>query len=164
MALNEMGQEVVGQNAGFGAVPNSSLALIDLKREQDRTSMTDKIRADERAVMAAANVKDAETARQIELARAQGFDEASSSFGINDTPVKGQSGNQDINGYLASGLESGTLAPEEAMAALKEPSVDPEIKRILANSLGLGYQEATHQSAPQQQSGLGSVPQKGFVR
>jgi hypothetical protein len=28
----------------------------------------------------------------------------------------------------------------------------------------LGYQEATHQSAPQQQSGLGSVPQKGFVR
>lgn len=141
------GQQPQGQQEGLGMYsPNSSLELINLKREQDRESMSNTIRQDERARMQAENMKNSDIQRQIVASRALGFDEGANAvagdIGLqNRAPSReqrqlGPAEGQDLNSYLAEGIQKGTLAPEEAIAAIDEPSVSPEIRKILSNALG----------------------------
>lgn len=165
--MQQNGQQVQGvqevmqgsQQGGLGNYsPNSSLELINLKREQDRESMSNSIRQDERARIQAENANNSDIQRQILASRAQGFDEGANAI-ASDLGLQGRATNvpsqqrqigpaegQDLNSYLSDGIRNGTLAPEEAMAAVNEPSVSPEIRKVLSQALG------------STENGLGTVP------
>lgn len=161
--------EAAGTNetglGGFTAVPNSSIQKLDRTRAREMMAEEEAIRADERARVEARSAIDAisEDQRRIERNNAgiRGFEEGirrGGGLGGLSEPTAQNSGS-DVNSYIANGLTEGTLDPAEAMMALKDPDLAPELaaainEQLMAGGGGTPREAITEEAAVR---GLGSL-------